>query len=224
MSSPVLFQALPPLSHEEYRDLEQDILANGILVPIIVDENGVVIDGHHRQKIAKHHNLPCPREIKAGFTDTEKRGMALSLNVNRRHLTREQRRALVTESIKADPQLSDREHGRRTGVSDKTAGAVRDELEAGAEIPHHDSRVGGDGVEQPARKPRRKPITDQALRAGWELRKAVERIDRVIGDDRFERNKEEITRHLRGHLTYAIEVIGRLQGDDIRSGGDDRVT
>jgi ParB-like chromosome segregation protein Spo0J len=147
VSNPVLFQALPPLSPEEYHDLEQDILANGILVPIIVDEHGVVIDGHHRQKIAKDHNLPpCPSVKKTGFTDTEKRSMALSLNINRRHLTREQRRALVAESLKADPQLSDREHGRRTGVSDKTATKVRCELEESAEIPHFsgssDSSVG----------------------------------------------------------------------------------
>jgi ParB-like chromosome segregation protein Spo0J len=37
----VLFQALPPLSPEEYRDLELDILDRGVLVPIIVDEHGV---------------------------------------------------------------------------------------------------------------------------------------------------------------------------------------
>jgi DDE family transposase/ParB-like nuclease family protein len=102
VSNPVLFQALPPLSPEEYRDLEQDILANGILVPIIVDENGVVIDGHHRQKIAKDHNLPCPSEVKTGFTDTYKRSMALSLNINRRHLTREQHMVLINAGLDAN--------------------------------------------------------------------------------------------------------------------------
>lgn len=159
MTTAVLFQALPPLSPDEYRDLERDILDHGVLVPIVVDEHDVVIDGHHRQKIAKHHGLPCPSEVKAGFTDTEKRSMALSLNINRRQLTREQRRALVAESIKSDPQLSDREHGRRTGVSDKTAGAVRSELESTAEIPQFDKTVGADGKARPASKP--KPFAPQ---------------------------------------------------------------
>ena len=39
------------------------------------------------------------------------------------------------------------------GVSDKTVGKVRAELEAGAEIPHHETRTGSDGVKQPATKP-----------------------------------------------------------------------
>ena len=64
MSSPVLFQALPPLSPEEYSELERSILDNGVMVPIVIDENNVVIDGHHRQRIARHHNLPCPSETK----------------------------------------------------------------------------------------------------------------------------------------------------------------
>jgi ParB-like chromosome segregation protein Spo0J len=122
LDTAVRFQSLPPLSPDEYAALEKSILDYGVLVPILVDEHDVVIDGHHRQKIAKHHDLPCPREVKTGFTDTEKRGLALSLNIDRRHLTREQRRPLADESIKADPQLSDREHGRRTGVDHKTAG------------------------------------------------------------------------------------------------------
>ena len=45
MSSPVLFQALPPLSPEEYSELERSILDNGVMVPIVIDENNGVIDG-----------------------------------------------------------------------------------------------------------------------------------------------------------------------------------
>lgn len=38
------------------------------------------------------------------------------------------------------------------GVSDHTVADVRSELEIGAQIAHHDTRVGSDGVAQPARK------------------------------------------------------------------------
>ncbi|WP_100494939.1 ParB/RepB/Spo0J family partition protein [Mycobacteroides abscessus] len=153
----VKFQALPPLSPDEYAELERSILHSGVMVPIVVDEHGVVIDGHHRQKIAKHHNLPLPTETRAGFTDAEKRSLALQLNVARRHLTREQRRALVAESIKADPQLSDREHGRRTGVHNETAAAVRKELVTAGVVTESVTRIGRDGVPQPASKPRPVP-------------------------------------------------------------------
>lgn len=66
---------------------------------------------------------------------------------------REERRAAAPESIKADPQLSDREHGRRAGVSDKTVAAVRRELQANGEIPHCDRRTTATGATAPGVKP-----------------------------------------------------------------------
>ncbi|AGK88180.1 hypothetical protein M184_gp37 [Mycobacterium phage WIVsmall] len=61
------------------------------------------------------------------------------------------------------------------------------------------------GPEAPqSQKPKRRPITDQARDAGWELRKSVERIERLLADDRFDAQKEKVAPHLRGHLTDAI--------------------
>jgi hypothetical protein len=42
------WQLLPPLSDEEYRALKADIAARGVMVPIERDEEGNVVDGHHR--------------------------------------------------------------------------------------------------------------------------------------------------------------------------------
>lgn len=54
---------------------------------------------------------------------------------------RAQRQAMVVEALRAEPQLSDREHARRLGVSDKTVGSARRRLEQSAEIPHFLRRV-----------------------------------------------------------------------------------
>lgn len=151
----VLFQSMPPLSPEEYAALEASIREHGVLVPVILDEDGVTIDGHHRRKIAEHLGVECPTEVREGLTDAEKRTLALSLNVDRRHLSREQRRDLIAASLKADPQLSDREHARRTGADHKTVGGVRESLESGGEIPHLDYRDNPQGRQQPASKPDR---------------------------------------------------------------------
>lgn len=82
------------------------------------------------------------------------------------------------------------------------------------ELPKSENIIGADGkeykrpepVEQPA-KPKRRPITDQARDAGWEIRKATEKLQRIFNDDRLNRNKEEVATHLRGHLEYAIETL-----------------
>lgn len=137
----VRFQVMPPLSPEEYAELEADIKTNGVTCPIITDEEGVIIDGHHRKKIADELGLDCPATVKSGLSVEAKRSMAFSLNLKRRHLNREQRRALIAESLKADPQLSNREHARRTGVSDKTVQKLREAAEESAEIPHFSRRV-----------------------------------------------------------------------------------
>ena len=58
--------------------------------------------------------------------------------------------------------------------------------------------------------PRRKPLPDAARDAGWELRKAVERLTRLAEDDRFPANEERVATQLSGHLHNAIEVCQDL--------------
>lgn len=146
------YQVMPRLSADEYADLEQSIKTDGVLVPIIVSPGGEIIDGHHRAEIARRHGLHCPEVVKHGDA-TELRTFAYSLNLNRRHLTREQRRDLIAQSLRQDPQLADTVHAKRTGASDKTVTGVRDQLEATSEIPKLDRTVGADGRERPAARP-----------------------------------------------------------------------
>ena len=54
----MLYQFLPRLSDDEYTSLEKSIREHGIQVPIVVDENGSVIDGHHRKEIADRLQKP----------------------------------------------------------------------------------------------------------------------------------------------------------------------
>jgi ParB-like chromosome segregation protein Spo0J len=41
---------VPELSPEEYESLKQSIMKDGLYVPIIVNQNGIILDGHHRYK------------------------------------------------------------------------------------------------------------------------------------------------------------------------------
>lgn len=62
----------------------------------------------------------------------------------------------------------------------------------------------------PPAAPRRRPLTDQAMQAGWELRKAVERIERILADDRLAANKDQVQIHLRAPLDHAADVCSDL--------------
>jgi hypothetical protein len=63
------------------------------------------------------------------------------------------------------------------------------------------------------KKPNRRALTDTARDAGWDIRKATERLERVTEDDRYTRNKNEVAELLRGHLVYVIETCQGILDD-----------
>jgi len=160
---PGRYQMLPRLTDDEYIELRHDIEANGVRVPIDVDEHGEILDGHHRARIAEALHVMCPRRVLPDLSETEKRAHALAVNVHRRSLSQAQRRDLIAASVKADPDVSDREHARRTGASDKTVTSIRRDLESTAEIPQLDRTTGSDGKSRPASRPAEPDPIEQAV-------------------------------------------------------------
>lgn len=133
------YQLLPPLTDDEYDSLKQDIIERGVIVPVIFDEDGNVLDGHHRKKICEELGLVYPSEIKSGLSETEKRSLARSLNMKRRHLNRQQKRMLIAEELTDNPTLSNLALATLLGVSDVTVAKVRRELGLTGDV------VGADG-------------------------------------------------------------------------------
>src|SRR5262249_30253026 len=80
------YQFLSPLSPEEYSALEKDCLARGIFVPVELDEEGNVLDGHHRVGIAKKHGLKYDTIIRKFKSENEKEVHVLMLHMARRHV------------------------------------------------------------------------------------------------------------------------------------------
>jgi len=80
------YQIFPPLRPEELRALEADIAKRGVQVPVEVDEEGNILDGHHRAQIAERIKLPCETIVRKGWTEQQKREHVIKLNLARRHL------------------------------------------------------------------------------------------------------------------------------------------
>jgi ParB-like chromosome segregation protein Spo0J len=122
---PPNYQPLPPLTDDEYAALMADIKANGVLVPIEVDENGNVLDGHHRARICEELGISPPTVVRTGLTEDQKHEHALRLNLTRRHLTTVQKRDLIHAELKRDASRSNRAIARLLGVDHKTVAACR---------------------------------------------------------------------------------------------------
>lgn len=142
------YQLLPPLSDAEYAALREDIRSAGVRVPIDVDENGEILDGHHRKAIADELGIECPERIVRDLPEFAKVDYALSVNLARRHLDQDGKRKLVRASLKRDPRLADREHARRCGVSHPFVAGLREAMEAAGQLETVTSRIGGDGRER----------------------------------------------------------------------------
>lgn len=55
-----------PLSEREYDDLKASIKAHGLLVPILVNQQGIILDGHNRFKICQELGI-SPTVVRKTF-------------------------------------------------------------------------------------------------------------------------------------------------------------
>jgi len=95
------YQLMPEMTPAQYAELKDDIRQHGVLIPIEYDQEGNILDGHHRYKaftelIEDGVDLPLYDKIVRRFSsEEEKVAYVVALNVKRRHLTPEQRQELV---------------------------------------------------------------------------------------------------------------------------------
>jgi len=74
---------------------------------------------------------------------------------------------------------------------------------------HRKSR--GQPVDRPWRRAtRRQALPEAATDAGWKLRKAVERAERIVADDRLPAHRAKVAVQLVGHLQYAADACARM--------------
>lgn len=73
-----------------------------------------------------------------------------------------------------------------------------------------ENRAAENGSAPSAPASKRKAITDQARAAGWNLHRAIERIERIAADDRFDVQMRKVAPEIRGHLANAIESCQAL--------------
>jgi ParB-like chromosome segregation protein Spo0J len=118
---------MPDLAEPEYEALKASIQDHGYdpAHPVVVDEAGAILDGHHRHRACAELAVTAPTVTLAGLTEDEKHDYAVRSNAAGRHLTTAQKRELVARELERNAARSDRAIGRLCGVDHKTVGAVR---------------------------------------------------------------------------------------------------
>jgi ParB-like chromosome segregation protein Spo0J len=152
----------PPLSPEEHAALRTSIERYGVLIPIVSDVDGNILDGHHRLAIATELGVTYP--VIVAPEDADPDDIARTLNLDRRHLTVEQRRAFVAE-LRAKG-TSVRGIAKATGAPRSTvaddikkqvsgSGHVTSDAPVMRNFDTPPKVIGKDGKSYPASKPKR---------------------------------------------------------------------
>jgi hypothetical protein len=124
------YQIVPPLGPEEYDRLRESIEQNGVLMPIVVDEHGFILDGHNRVEIARDLGLldsQIPSLVKDGLNEEQKLLFVTDLNLRRRQMTTRQK---VQTVMRIEPIISAQRVNHmlhRDGLDDYFAGVFASE-------------------------------------------------------------------------------------------------
>jgi hypothetical protein len=152
-------ELFPRMSPDELRALGEDIKKNGLHVPVALWSGGgkkmYVIDGINR--LDAMETVGIAFDDMKGFQtvkpETDPYAFAISMNIERRHLTAEQRQHLLITLIARAPEKSDRQIAKEIGVDHKTIASARAKGEDVGRIPHVETHTDSKGRKQPSRKP-----------------------------------------------------------------------
>lgn len=137
-------QLFPPLDEAVEAALTESIRRFGVLVPVVRDQNGRTLDGHHRSRIADGLGVSYRVDLMNVEDDEAAYEIARTLNADRRHMDPEQRREVEVALREAGHSL--RAIGGAVGVSHEQ---VRNDLSTVNDLTVPERVTGLDGKSRP---------------------------------------------------------------------------
>lgn len=124
-------KVIPPLTDEEFRQLEENILADGEVLMALIVWNGFIVDGHNRYKIVQKHPEITFRTYERLFDNRyEVIAWICKNQLGRRNLSQEDKDYLIGKRYDAEAD-SEAFHGNQYTLSDKSGGV---------QIEHHQNK------------------------------------------------------------------------------------
>ena len=103
---PEFAEKIPPLTPEEYEQLEANILAEGAVLSPLIVWNGVIVDGHNRYRILQAHPEISFTTHEKAFSDRYEIISWICKNqLGRRNLTSEQKKYLIGKQYEAEKHV-----------------------------------------------------------------------------------------------------------------------
>jgi ParB-like chromosome segregation protein Spo0J len=97
---------VPALSKDDFDSLKESIEKHGQYIPIIINQDGIILDGHHRYKICQELGIELKYEIRKFENKLLEKKFVIETNLARRHLNDFQKSELGTELFKVEADLA----------------------------------------------------------------------------------------------------------------------
>jgi N6-adenosine-specific RNA methylase IME4 len=111
---------IPPLSNEEFKQLERNILEEGIREPLIT-WNGILIDGHNRYRIAQEHEMNYETLEKEFENINRVKEWMINNQFGRRNLSNYQRSVLALQLEDVFREKAKENQGNRNDIKQISA-------------------------------------------------------------------------------------------------------
>jgi|GEM_PF-981517 len=167
---------LPDLPHTPKEDaaLLDSLVKFGVIVAIIIDQYGRILDGRRRFRLGREANVKLTFDVIPVRDDEHARMIAIEVNTNRRQLTRQQRRELVAHLTEVGHSV--RGIAKAVGASTNTVNADRKELSRSRQLTLPTTVTGLDGKAHPSR------VSIVRTRSSQEVRRTLDALQ-TLGDD-----------------------------------------
>lgn len=118
---------VPKVSQSEYNSLKESIKSNGLWLPIITNNKGVILDGHNRYQVCQELQIPSRYAVREFENELVEKKFVIECNLKRRQLNDFQKAELGIPLLAIEQELAKlrRELGQPIS-SDELKGESRD--------------------------------------------------------------------------------------------------
>lgn len=211
---------IPPLTKEEFEQLEQNCLKDGIR-DLIITWNGFIIDGHNRYEIAQKHNLDYKSQEKEFNSEQDVKEWMILHQFGRRNLSNYQRSILALQLEDVFKAKAKENQGVRTdltSVRNLTNVDTKKELAKVAQVSH-DTIAKVKHIEQKATPEIKAKLNTGEVsinQAYQEIKKEEKQIQLENKKKEYaEKSKSEIKLSPEIHLLDAVSYLNTYKDDSI---------
>ena len=123
---------IPPLTDDEFKQLEENILKEGKLLSPLIVWNNTLVDGHNRYTILQKHPEICFSTMPLRFENREEAVAWICRNqLGRRNLSPEQKRYLLGKQYEAEKKAAKIFRGNQYTLAKKSGGDHGDNHNSG---------------------------------------------------------------------------------------------